>query len=137
MEEEIQRAILEAKTIAVVGLSPNSGRASYRVAKYLQQQGYRVIPVNPNAQKVLGESSYPDLESVPEEVDVVDIFRRSEHVPAIIESAIKVGAKVVWMQEGVVNPEAAAKAEQAGLMVVMDRCLMTEHYWFRGNAARG
>jgi len=97
------------------------------VASYLKEQGYKIIPVNSRAKEVLGERTYPDLSSIPESVDVVDIFRRSEEVPGIVEEAIKVGAKAVWMQEGVVNEEAAARARQGGLLVVMDRCMLKEH----------
>ncbi len=123
----IERILKESETIAVVGLSPHPTRASHSVARYLQAQGYRIIPVNPTVEEVLGEKSYPDLASVPEEVDVVDIFRRPEHVPAIVEAAIAKGARAVWMQEGIVHEEAAARAREAGLMVVMDRCMYKEH----------
>jgi len=114
-------------TIAVVGLSGKRCRPSHGVAEYLQSVGYRIIPVNPNETEVLGEKCYPDLDSVPEPIDMVDIFRRSESVPEIVEAAIRKGAKVIWMQEGVVHEAAAARAEQAGLVVVMDRCLLKEH----------
>lgn len=126
-EEDIKSILEESKTVAVVGLSPKEERDSHRVAKYLQSQGYRIIPVNPKAEEILGERSYPDLVSIPEPVDVVDVFRRSEAVPEIVEEAIKVGAKTVWMQEGVIHEEAAAHAREAGLRVVMDRCIMKEH----------
>jgi len=116
----------------MVGLSDNAERPSYRVASYLKEQGYRIIPVNPRVEEVLGEVSYPDLTSVPEPVDVVDIFRRSEDVPPIVEEAIKVGAKVVWMQEGIVNEEAAERARRAGLQVVMDKCMLKEHSKLKG-----
>ena len=122
--EEILR---NSKLVAVVGLSPNPMRPSYGVAQYLQGQGYRIIPVNPTVEQVLGEKSYPNLSAIPEHVDVVDIFRRSEEVPAIVEEAIKIKARAVWMQEGVIHEEAAAKARAAGLSVVMDKCMMTEH----------
>ena len=124
---DIEKVLKESKTIAVVGLSPNPARPSYGVARYMQQQGYRIIPVNPTVEEVLGERSYPDLASIPERVDVVDIFRRSEDVPTIVEEAIRVGASAVWMQEGVVSEEAAERARQAGLAVVMDRCILKEH----------
>ena len=123
----VEEILKESRTIAVVGLSPNPTRASHNVARYLQTQGYRIIPVNPMVEEVLGEKSYPDLASVPEAVDVVDVFRRPEHVPAIVEAAIAKGTKAVWMQEGVVHEEAAARAREAGLMVVMDRCMFKEH----------
>ena len=116
IEEQLSRS----KTIAVVGLSPNPQRDSHRVAKYLQQQRYRIIPINPMTDEVLGESSYPNLKAVPERIDMVDIFRRSEYVLPIVEEAIEVGAQYVWMQDGVVNEEAAARATEAGLLVVMD-----------------
>lgn len=127
MEASIERILRRAKTVAVVGLSPKPERPSYGVAAYLQQHGYRIIPVNPTADQVLGEKCYPDLKSVPEEIDVVDIFRRSEEVPPVVDEAIQVGAWAVWMQEGVINEAAAAKAQQAGLEVVMDRCMLKEH----------
>ena len=121
------RILGEFRNIAVVGLSANSERPSYRVASYLAEQGYNIIPVNPNAQEVLGKKSYPDLSSIPETVDVVEIFRRSEDVMPVVEEAIKIGAKAVWMQEGIVNEEAAARARGAGLLVVMDKCMFKEH----------
>src|SRR5258708_4002481 len=114
-------------TIAVVGLSPSPMRPSNGVAEYLKRVGYRVIPVNPNESEVLGEKCYARLEDVPEQIDLVDIFRRPEYVPEIVESAIRVGAKAVWMQEGVIHEPAAERARQAGLQVVMDRCTLKEH----------
>ena len=117
----------ESKVIAVVGLSPKPERDSHEVAKYLQDQGYRIVPVNPRADTILGEKSYPDLASIPEKVDVVDIFRRSDDVPPVVDQAIDIGAKAVWMQLGIVNEVAAAKAREAGLGVVMDRCMLVEH----------
>lgn len=125
-QETIQRILRDSHTIAVIGLSSNPERPSYEVAHYLQQRGYRIIPVNPNEIEVLGERAYPDLLSVPEPIDVVDIFRRSEAVPPIVEQAIKIGAKAVWMQKGVRHEKAAEQARQAGLLVVMDRCMMAE-----------
>ena len=116
----VEEQLSKSKTIAVVGLSPNPERDSYRVSKYMQQQGYRIIPVNPMADEVLGEKSYPDLKSVPEPVDMVDIFRRSELVAPVVDEAIEVGAKYIWMQDGVVDEVAAKKASDAGLLVVMD-----------------
>jgi predicted CoA-binding protein len=116
-----------AHTIAVVGLSNKPWRASYGVSEYMQRSGYRIIPVNPELSEVLGERSYPDVEAVPEPIDIVNIFRRSELVPEIVDAAIRVGAKAVWMQEGVIHEEAAARARAAGLTVVMDRCLLKEH----------
>jgi len=116
-----------SRTIAVVGLSSKPDRPSYKVASHLKEQGYKIIPVNPTEKEILGELCYPALASIPESVDVVDIFRRSEEVPPIVEEAMRIGAKAVWMQEGVINEEAAARAREAGLMVVMDKCMRKEH----------
>jgi predicted CoA-binding protein len=121
-----------AKTIPVVGLSSNPMRASHGVAEYLKSAGYRIIPVNPNETEVLGEKAYARLEDVLEPVDIVDVFRRAEEVPAVAESAIGIGAKVLWMQLGIENAEAAEKALAAGLVVVEDSCLMVEHKRRRG-----
>ncbi len=121
-----------ARTIAVVGLSSNPMRASHGVAEYLKNAGYRIIPVNPNETEVLGEKSYAGLEDVPEPVDIVDVFRRAEEVPAVAESAIGIGAKVLWMQLGIENAEAAERARTAGLVVLEDSCLMVEHKRRRG-----
>lgn len=115
------------RTIATVGFSTNPERPGYYVPEYLISKGYHVIPVNPMIQEVLGQKAYPDLLSVPEKVDVVQIFRRPEDVPAIVEQAIKIDARVVWMQLGVQNADAAKVAEAAGLQVVMDKCMMIEH----------
>ena len=117
----------EYRTIAMVGLSPDPNRPSNRVAKYLINHGYKVIPVNPDAQEILGARSYSDMSSIPEPIEIVDIFRRSEEVMSIVDEAIKIGAKVVWMQEGVINEKAALRARDAGLLVVMDRCMLKEH----------
>jgi len=117
----------EYRIIAMVGLSTDPSRPSHRVAKYLINHGYKVIPVNPGAQEILGTRSYSDMSSIPEPVEIVDIFRRSEEVMPIVDEAIKIGAKVVWMQEGVINEEAALRARDAGLLVVMDRCMLKEH----------
>jgi uncharacterized protein len=116
-----------ARTVAVVGLSGKRYRPSYGVAEYLKREGYRVIPVNPEETEVLGEKCYPDLDSVPGEIDVVDVFRRSEFMPEIVEAAIRKGVKVIWMQEGVIHEEAARRAREAGLTVVMDRCILKDH----------
>jgi predicted CoA-binding protein len=121
-----------AKTIAVVGLSANPVRASHGVAEYLKSAGYRIIPVNPNETEVLGEKAYARLEDVPGPVDIVDVFRRAEEVAAVAESAIGIGAKVLWMQLGIENAEAAERALAAGLVVVEDSCLMVEHKRRRG-----
>ena len=124
MEKKILKT---CQTIAVVGLSPKSNRPSYRVASYLKEQGYRIIPVNTYAREILGEPCYPRLGSIPEPVDVVDIFLRSERVLSIVEEAIEIEAKAIWMQEGVINEEAAARAREAGLPTVMDKCMLKEH----------
>ena len=116
-----------AHTIAVVGLSSKRFRPSYGVSEYMQRAGYRIIPVNPQETEVLGEKCYARLEDIPESVDIVDIFRRSEYVPEIVEAAIRKGARAIWMQEGVVHEAAAEKAREAGLDVVMDRCILKEH----------
>jgi predicted CoA-binding protein len=119
--------ILEYKTIAVVGISDDPERPSHNVACFLENQGYNIIPVNPNLQEWEGKKCYHDLRSVPDKVDIVDIFRRSEAVPPIVDEAIAVKAKCVWMQEGIINEEAAAKARNAGIEVVMDRCMKKEY----------
>lgn len=126
-EQDIEVSLKEAQTIAVVGLSPEPERPSYGVACYLRSQGYRVIPVNPAVTEILGMRCYPNLTSVLEPVDIVNVFRRPEEVPAIVEEAVRIGAKMVWMQEGIVHQRAAARARQAGLKVVMNRCLRVEH----------
>jgi predicted CoA-binding protein len=126
-EEMLKDILLSTKTIASVGLSTNPMKASYGVVAYLQARGYHIIPVNPKATEILQEKAYPDLSSIPEKVDVVQIFRRPEDVPPVVEEAIKIGAKVVWMQEGIVNEEAAEKAREAGLQVVMDACMRATH----------
>lgn len=126
-DEMMKDILLSAKTIASVGLSSNPEKESYGVAQYLKSQGYHVIPVNPTATEILGERSYPDLESVPEKIDVVQVFRKPEDVPPVVDEAIRVGAKAVWMQEGIVNEEAAQKARAAGLQVVMDACMRESH----------
>jgi uncharacterized protein len=126
-EPETIAKVLSMKRIAVVGLSDNPERPSFAVAKYLQGQGFEIIPVNPSIDSWMGHKSYPDLQSVLQKVEVVDIFRKSEAVPDIVGQAIAIGAAAVWMQEGVVNGAAAAEAEAAGLLVVMDRCFKKEH----------
>ena len=124
----IKKLLATARTIAVVGLSPKESRPSNMVARYLIKAGYTIIPVNPGQEEILGLNCYPDLGSIPVPVDIVDIFRRSEDVPPIVAESIAIGAKAVWMQEGVVHAEAARTAQAAGLLVVMDRCLKTVHY---------
>jgi predicted CoA-binding protein len=126
-DQMMKDILLTTKTIASVGLSSNQEKESYWIVSYLKDQGYRVIPVNPTADEILGEKAYPDLESVPEKIDVVQVFRKPEDVPPVVDSAIKIGAKVVWMQEGIVNEEAAQKARAAGLRVVMDACMRVTH----------
>jgi predicted CoA-binding protein len=128
-EEEILKS---ARTVAIVGASPDVERPSYRVFNYLREQGYRVIPVNPKFTAIMNETSYPDLGAIPEKVDVVDIFRRAEDVPPIVDQAISIGAGVVWMQQGVINEAAASRAREAGLQVVMDKCMRKEHLKMRG-----
>jgi uncharacterized protein len=127
ISDPITEILKSSKTIAVVGLSNRRFRPSYGVAEYLKSAGYRIIPVNPHESAVLGEKSYAHLEDIPEKVDIVDVFRRSEFVPPIVDSAIRIGARVLWMQEGVVNSGAAEKARQAGLFVAMDLCILKEH----------
>lgn len=124
--EQIKNILQSCNTIAVVGISDKQDRPSYHVAEYLQQQDYWMIPVNPKLTEVLGRKCYPNLTEIPEKIDIVDIFRRSEDVMPIVEEAIAVKAMVIWMQEGIVNEEAAAKARQAGLKVVMDKCILKE-----------
>jgi uncharacterized protein len=125
--DSVSDLLKNSRVIAVVGLSSRSHRPSYGVAEYLKSVGYRVIPVNPAETEVLGEKSYARLEDVPDHVDVVDIFRRSEFVPEIVESAIRIGASGVWMQEGVIHAEAAERARRAGLLVVMNACILKAH----------
>ncbi len=123
----IKRILDECRVIAVIGLSSNQNRPSYGVARYLQQKGYRIIPVNPNEASVLGEKAYPALAEVPEQIDLVDIFRRSEEAGSHVDDAIRLNVKAVWLQEGVIDQIAARRAVEAGLMVVMDRCILKEH----------
>jgi hypothetical protein len=125
--DQLKQILLSTKIIASVGLSSNPEKEGYSIAAYLQEQGYRVIPVNPTATEILGEKAYPDLSSVPEKIDVVQVFRRSEDVPPVVDEAIKVGAKAVWMQVGIENEEAAQKARAAGLQVVMNACMRVVH----------
>jgi predicted CoA-binding protein len=128
-DQEIKEVLRSSKTVAVIGISPKEDRPSYGVASYLKSKGYRIIPVRPDGDKILGEKVYHSLTEIPREIeiDVVDIFRKSEDVPPVVEEAIHRGAKVVWMQEGIINQEACTKAEKAGLKVVMDRCTKKEH----------
>src|SRR5712692_10264134 len=126
-EDPITDILKTSKTIAVVGLSSNPMRPSFGVTEYMQRAGYRIIPVNPNESEVLGEKCYARLEDVPEKIDIVDVFRRAEEVAGVVESAIRVGAKAVWMQMGVENEAAAEKARAAGLVVIEDACIRVEH----------
>lgn len=126
-DKEMKEILLSAKTVASVGLSSNQEKESYWIAAYLKEQGYRIIPVNPTATEILGEKAYPDLSSIPEKVDVVQVFRKPEDVPPVVEEAIKIGTKVVWMQEGISHEEAAKKAREAGLQVIMDACMRATH----------
>ncbi len=126
-KSEAEMQLREARTIAVVGMSPRPDRPSHYVAKYLMEQGYKIVPVNPAIDEVLGLKSYPDIASIPEEVDMVDIFRRSSQVPPVVDDAIAAGAKFIWMQDGVIHKGAAAKARAAGISVVMDNCTLREH----------
>ena len=125
--EIIDRILAKTKTIAVVGLSSDGTRASNSVSRYMQSNGYRIIPVNPNEATVLGEKSYARLEDVPDKIDLVDIFRRSDEAGQHVDEAIRIGARGVWLQEGVIDEEAARRAIEAGLDVVMDRCILKEH----------
>jgi len=125
--EKIAELLRSAKTIAVVGLSNNPARTSNGVSAYMQSQGYRIIPVNPAISEALGEKAYPTLSEVPEKIDIVNVFRRPEHVPEVVDEAIRLGVPAIWMQEGVVHEAAAEKARQAGIFVVMNRCILKEH----------
>lgn len=126
-DSELRQILSTAKTVACVGVSSNPEKPSYGIFQYLSEAGYRMIPVNPTTPEILGKPTYPDLKSIPFKIDVVQVFRKPEDVPPVVDQAIQAGASVVWMQEGVVNQDAAAKAEKAGLKVVMDRCMMKTH----------
>jgi predicted CoA-binding protein len=126
-KQTINQILDECQTIAVVGLSSSPMRPSNGVARYMKQKGYKVIPVNPNEESVFGEKAYPSLADVPGKIDLVDIFRRSEEAGAAVDEAIRLGAKAVWLQEGVIDQDAAGRAQDAGLLVVMDRCWLKEH----------
>lgn len=126
-DAQLTELLRGAHTIAVVGLSSRRFRASYGVSEYMQSAGYRIIPVNPKETEVLGEKAYAHLTDVPDKVDIVDVFRRPEFVPEIVDAAIRIGAKAVWMQEGVEHEDAATRAREAGLLVVMDRCILRDH----------
>lgn len=124
---EIREILSNARVIAVVGLSPKAGRPSNGVAAYLKKAGYKIIPINPGQTEILGEKCYKSLLDVPEKIDIVDVFRRPEEVPAVAAEAVKIGARVLWLQEGVVSETAAAIARDGGLEVIMDRCMLKEH----------
>lgn len=127
MKDEIAELLARTKTIAVVGLSSNPMRPSFGVSQYMQRKGYRIIPVNPNEEMVLGETAYGTLAEIPERVDLVDVFRRPEFVPEIVDEAIRLKIPALWLQEGVIHETAAKKAREAGISVVMDRCVLKEH----------
>jgi predicted CoA-binding protein len=127
-EAGIAELLATAKTIAVVGLSSKSSRPSFGVAQMLQASGYRIIPVNPGESQILGEKCYATLEDIPEKIDIVDVFRRSEYVAEVVDAAIRIGARAVWMQEGVVDERSAERARRAGIFVVMDRCIAKDIY---------
>ena len=133
-DDDLRQILTTTRTIATVGLSSNPAKDSYSVAAYLKSQGYRMIPVNPAATEILGEKVYPDLLAIPETIDVVQIFRPSSDVPPIVEQAIQIGAKVVWMQVGISHPEAARTAERAGLQVVMNLCMRATHIRLIGSS---
>jgi predicted CoA-binding protein len=130
--DQVKQILLDTKTIAVVGMSTRPERPSHDVPKYLKEHGYRIIPVNPSTTEILGEKAYPDLLAIPPDlkIDTVEIFLPSDQVPPIVEQAIQIGARVVWMQEGVRNESAAKRAEEAGLLVVQDRCMRAAHRFF-------
>ena len=126
-DQELKEILLSAQTIASVGLSSNQDKESYWIASYLKEQGYRIIPVNPTATEILGEKVYPSLSAIPDKVDIVQVFRKPEDVPPVVDEAIQIGAKVVWMQEGIRHDVAAQQAREAGLKVVMDACMRMTH----------
>jgi len=133
VDEEIREILANNRVIAVVGLSPKPDRDSHRVAKYMQEQGYRIVPVRPKAEEILGEKCFPSLRDIPFPVDIVDIFRKVEAIPPIVEDAIAIKAKVVWMQLGLAENRSARRAQEAGLQVVMSKCLKIEHHrYFSG-----
>jgi uncharacterized protein len=134
--DSMTKILRQSKTIAVVGLSSNPMRPSFGVTEYMQEVGYRIIPVNPNEREVLGEKSYARLEDVPEKIDIVNVFRRAEEVAPVVESAIRIGAKAVWMQSGIENKAAAEKARAAGLVVIEDACILVEHQRRAGELKR-
>ena len=126
-DKDVYKILTEAKTIAVVGASPNPERTSHAIMKKLQEWGYRTIPVNPGQDEILGEKCYPDLTSIPEKIDIVDVFRKPEHTPPIAAEAVKIGAKVLWLQQGISNDEAASTASAGAMMVIQDYCIAVAH----------
>lgn len=126
-DQKIKELLKKSRTIAVVGLSPDPDKPSFEVASYLKEHGYKIIPVRPNTEEVLGEKAYGSLAEIPGSIDIVDVFRKSEFIPEIVDEAIRIKAKAVWMQLGLRHEEAAKKAEQAGLTVIQDRCMLVEH----------
>jgi predicted CoA-binding protein len=126
-DAELKQILMTVRTVASVGASSNPEKPSYGIFQYLLQHGYEMIPVNPGTPEIQGQKTYPDLASIPKKIDVVQVFRKPEDVPPVVDQAIEAGARIVWMQEGVVNEEAATKAEAAGLKVVMDRCMRATH----------
>jgi predicted CoA-binding protein len=135
-DAELRNILKSARTVASVGVSSNPQKPSYGIFQYLVEAGYQMLPVNPTTPEVMGKQTYPDLASIPVRIDVVQVFRKSEDVPPVVEQAIQAGAKVVWMQEGVVNAQAAKRAEEAGLKVVMDRCMRNTHQRLFGGLSR-
>ena len=135
-DAELKNILKNAHTVASVGASSNPAKPSYGIFQYLVEAGYHMIPVNPTTPEVMGRPSYPDLTSIPQRIDVVQVFRKPEDVPDVVEQAIRAGARIVWMQEGVVNQQAAEQAEKAGLQVVMDRCMMKTHQRLLGGLSR-
>jgi uncharacterized protein len=130
-DDELRQILMSARTIAVVGASSKPDRSSYGIMQRLQQLGYKVVPVNPNESEVLGERAYPSLADVPVKIDIVDVFRRPQYTPAIADAAVAIGARVLWLQLGIADEDAAARAKAGGLTVVMDACLATEHAFLR------
>ncbi len=136
VENELRDILKSARTVACVGVSSNPQKPSYGIFQYLAEAGYRMIPVNPTVPEIFGRPSYPSLAAIPDKIDVVQVFRKPEDVPPVVEQAIKAGVRVVWMQEGIVNEEAAQRAREAGLQVVMDRCMMKTHQRLLGGLSR-
>ncbi len=132
-DNELRQILKTIRTVASVGVSSSEEKPSYWIFNYLKEHGYQMIPVNPTASEILGQKTYPDLASIPQKIEVVQVFRKPEDVPPVVEQAIKVGAKIVWMQKGIINEEAARNAESAGLKVVMNRCMMETHQRLLGD----